>query len=1710
MANDDISSNMPNYDPSANPPYDENEPIVFEIKQYVGQEDVVYSNYTNLVFISGQLERDERFSKYCNSNTYPIAYDYQLDGDSIMEFIQNFTNVKRIAFAFHGPKSENEYTELPFINIGPLFSTDDLSNTSDNLSENVLFVKRLIQQFSLENIDFLGCKVLLYNEWKQYLDLLQNDSLVIGASDDDTGNIKYGGDWIMENTMENIQHIYFNEDLSNYVSLLTDSDSSEKLVPHQKDLPFTYNGVTYTTWDSWINGFSYTRGINYNSSIYTQSRLLPGNNQYYHWGNVFDGGIIRGGNGLRQNWGEASYRGFIKFPYYIIWKLDGLKTVNKVVIYAHYEGKNSAPKKFDIISSTVNMTIPTANVTVNPGSLKNDSNWNVIQTVEETVPYVNGWVTNDNGTTTTDNKTYTFPSTEAKFIGIKIYTHMSSSSPSGNLEEIVFYGGPPSPDTEAPVITLIGPSTITQDVGYNYIENNATAVDTRDGNLTSSIVMTGSVDPNTAGTYEVKYNVSDAYGNQAIEVIRTVIVNAIPPLPAFSTEWYQLGGNIVGEAEGDQSGSAVSISSDGSIVAIGARYNDGNGTESGHVRIYQRDSNKTVEVTDQNSASFGPVGWTRLGQDIDGPVAGDRSTHVYGLSLSSNGTIVTIGYSHSDAGSSNAGTTIVYQYDNTNNNWNQLGQDIYGEAAGDYSGYSTSLSSDGTIVAISAHSNAGNGSKSGHVRVYQYTNNTWSQLGQDIDGEATADYSGGAVSLSSDGTIVAISAVNNDGNGDRSGHVRVYQYTNNTWSQSGGDIDGEAEGDQSGRGISLSSDGSIVAIGAPYNDANGINVIGHVRVYQRDTYKTVAVTDQNNSSFGPVGWTRLGQDIDGDVENDTAGWSASLSSDGSILAVGVTGYNRITGSQAGRVKVYQYDIPNNTWNQIANDIIGDVDKDYFGFRIELSSNGTILVVGGQFNDENGTDSGHVKVYSIAQQDTEAPVITLNASTTLTITAGDSYTDAIPTASDNIDGDLTSGIVTTGSVDPTTPGIYEVKYNVSDATGNEAIEVIRTVTVLDVTPPVITLNASTTLTISAGDSYTDAIPTASDNIDGDLTSSIVTTGSVDPTIPGTYGVKYNVSDAAGNDAIEVIRTVTVLDVTPPVITLNGSTRLTISVGDSYTDAIPTASDNIDGDLTSSIVTTGSVDPNTPGIYTVKYNVSDAAGNNANEVVRTVNVIAPDVRPPITRLKDENPINLNLNETYTEYGATSYDERYGDVTNDIVITGSVDTTTPGIYEIKYNVADPLGNAAIEVVRTVNVVQAPIITLNGPSLVSLEIGDTYTELNATAVDSIDGDITNNIVITSNVDTSSQGTYAVRYNVSNSNESNAIEIIRTVIVVEPIGSVDIETLTTAVPTIEVTDSDTVSIPTFSDKTILTSGTPSEKIAKRKLFMKEFFTKNLRKVSDKKVKMSKEDLLGTTSVIAKAELVIQKAENTEVPVDLSNLSEDEGIYTYMDRIGDFVVLEISAGKKIKVEKMNETQYKIYEDYENDSSPVTKIMNEGETGTYSGFGYQIGSFSGPTDPGLLSTPICFPSGTPITTDQGDIKIEMLNKDVNTIDGKRIVDITETAPIFKYLIRFEKGSIGNNIPSKKTEMSPDHCVLYEGILMKASDVAKKCENVYSIPFIQEKLYNVLMEKHDTMMVNDLCCETLNPDNILLYITNSDEYDISIKQKLLRDYNTLLMA
>jgi hypothetical protein len=104
------------------------------------------------------------------------------------------------------------------------------------------------------------------------------------------------------------------------------------------------------------------------------------------------------------------------------------------------------------------------------------------------------------------------------------------------------------------------------------------------------------------------------------------------------------------------------------------------------------------------------------------------------------------------------------------------------------------------------------------------------QIGEDIDGEAASDQSGFSVDLSEDGNLVAIGANANAENGSLSGHVRIYQNIGGAWIQIGEDIDGEAEGDKSGASLCISSDGSVLIIGAPYNDGNGIDS-GHVRVF---------------------------------------------------------------------------------------------------------------------------------------------------------------------------------------------------------------------------------------------------------------------------------------------------------------------------------------------------------------------------------------------------------------------------------------------------------------------------------------------------------------------------------------------------------------------------------------------------------------------------------------------------------------------------------------------------------------------------------------------------------------------------------------------------------------------------------------------------------------------------------------------------------------
>ena len=401
--------------------------------------------------------------------------------------------------------------------------------------------------------------------------------------------------------------------------------------------------------------------------------------------------------------------------------------------------------------------------------------------------------------------------------------------------------------------------------------------------------------------------------------------------------------------------------------------------------------------------------------------------------------------------------------------------------------------------------------------------------------------------------------------------------------------------------------------------------------------------------------------------------------------------------------------------------------------------------------ENSTSS----VRTVNVIDTTAPVITILGSNPVQVEAGTTYTDAQATANDNYNGDLTSDIVASSTVNTAVIGDYSVTYTVVDTSGNGATST-RIVNVRDTIAPSLTLNGSSTITLEVGSTFTDPGATASDSFDTSVSSSSVeVTGTVNTSVVGTYPLIYSVSDASGNTST-TSRIVNIIDTTAPVITILGSNPVQVEAGTTYTDAQATSTDNYDGDITSKIVASSSVDTAIIGDYSVVYMVVDTSGNGATST-RIVNV--RDTIAPVLTLLGDNPMTVNVGTEFTDPGATTTDSFDTGVTNESIHeTGSVDSSKIGSYILTYTVSDTSGNTSSST-RTVNVVDttAPVITVLGSNPVQVEAGTTYTDAQATSTDNYDGEITSKIVASSTVNTAATGTYEVVYTVKDSSGNEA-----------------------------------------------------------------------------------------------------------------------------------------------------------------------------------------------------------------------------------------------------------------------------------------------------------------------------------------------------------------
>jgi hypothetical protein len=293
--------------------------------------------------------------------------------------------------------------------------------------------------------------------------------------------------------------------------------------------------------------------------------------------------------------------------------------------------------------------------------------------------------------------------------------------------------------------------------------------------------------------------------------------------------------------------------------------------------------------------------------------------------------------------------------------WVQLGQVLQGDVAHEY-GYSTSLSADGTRLAVFAFNNGMGGDYAGVVYVYELTNDMeWKQLGQTLQGESANDYFGIVLSLSGDGTKLA-----SFGNGDENtGAVKVFDMTemNSEWEQVGQTLNGKAVGGVLGTSLSFSNDGSILAVGAHLNDISLNSVImidtGEVEVFE--------LTENNTE------WKQLGQTLQGETSGDFFGVSVELSNDGMVLACGAH-RNDSGGTSAGEVKVFtlmtKNDIPE--WKQLGQALQGDLPSAQFGVSVSLSDDGTRLAASGFVyqDSESLNPAAQVKVFELNTNRTE--------------------------------------------------------------------------------------------------------------------------------------------------------------------------------------------------------------------------------------------------------------------------------------------------------------------------------------------------------------------------------------------------------------------------------------------------------------------------------------------------------------------------------------------------------------------------------------------------------------------------------------------------------------------------------------------------------------------------------------------------------------------
>lgn len=290
------------------------------------------------------------------------------------------------------------------------------------------------------------------------------------------------------------------------------------------------------------------------------------------------------------------------------------------------------------------------------------------------------------------------------------------------------------------------------------------------------------------------------------------------------------------------------------------------------------------------------------------------------------------------------------------------------------------------------------------------------------------------------------------------------------------------------------------------------------------------------------------------------------------------------------------------------------------------------------------------------------------------------------------------------------------------------------------------------------SSTFKVPSISKSFEGKTRMRIGTSYSTDPNLP--CGASSGVNNANRLGEFEDYSILLVNDNTPPILSLNNDDTLYLEIGTTYTEYGAKAIDDTEGDISSYVQISSDLDMAYTGIYYVTYNAEDAGGNKALPIIRVVYVVK-DKLPPVLTLNGSDTVYVEVFKNYVEDGATAIDNKDGNLTNSIVITGIVNTNITGIYILTYLVRDESGNETVKKrVVIVKDSEKPIINNTDADIkneIKVQIMAFFID-RTKVVDNYDNPA---LIVTSGelgyVDTRFKGVYTITYNATDGSGNKA-----------------------------------------------------------------------------------------------------------------------------------------------------------------------------------------------------------------------------------------------------------------------------------------------------------------------------------------------------------------